>query len=122
MKNILSSLNPWFVTGLTDAEGSFYIVISQSKTNLIGWTVKPFFQTGASNNPANLRLLQSLQTFFGGGRIQKDSKNFLCYEVTDLETLLRVRDPFNKFPLQSTKLVNFKMWSQVLDMMVAKQH
>jgi LAGLIDADG endonuclease len=117
MKNFIK-LNPWFVTGYTDAEGTFVTSIYKSFTK-IGWAVQLKFSLVASNNPANLRLFQSLQTFFSGGRI---SQNILRFVVTDLPTLLKVRDHFNKFPLQSTKWVNFQLWNQVLDMMVAKEH
>jgi LAGLIDADG endonuclease len=115
----VSSLVPWFVTGYTDAEGCFFLSIFRSKTHSLGWAVKPKFAIGAENNPANRALLEQLKIFFGGGRIYL-SRNQLYYEVTDLPTLLRIRDHFLKFPLQSTKWVNFQLWSR--DMMVAKQH
>jgi len=39
-----TSLNPWFVSGLTDAEGSFCIIISRSSTYRLGWCVQAIFQ------------------------------------------------------------------------------
>ena len=54
------------------------------------------FSLVASSNPANLRLFKSLQTFFWGWSNRKeDSKNVLRYKVTDLLTLLKIRDHFN---------------------------
>ena len=79
------------------------------------------FEIGAANNSANLKLLESFRDFFGGGNIYLIG-NQLYYKVTDLQTLLKVRDHFNNYFLQSTKLIYFKLWSQVLDLMVAKEH
>jgi hypothetical protein len=40
MKSKLFRLNPWFVTGFTDAEGSFMISILRCFTHSMGWAVK----------------------------------------------------------------------------------
>jgi hypothetical protein len=47
---------------------------------------------------------------------------YLYYRATDLTTLLKIRSHFLQFSLQSSKLVYFQMWSQVLDRIVAKEH
>jgi LAGLIDADG endonuclease len=65
----LSRLNPLFVTGYTDAEGCFSVSIFRSQTHSQGWVVQPSFMIGAHYNPANRKLLESFQSFFGGGRI-----------------------------------------------------
>ena len=54
MSNLyVSVLAPWYVTGYTDAEGSFLISILRSSTHSTGWSVTLKFEIGAQNNPAN---------------------------------------------------------------------
>ena len=104
------------MTGYTDAEGSFSYSLPKSKTKT-GQAVKPSFSIGAHNNPVNQQLLEDFQTFFGGGRIYL-SDNQLYYRVFDLETLLKVRDHFLTYRLESTKRIYFELWCQVLEMIV----
>ena len=118
---IYCSLLPWFVTGYADAEGTFVISIQKSSTTRLGWQVKLIFEIGAANNLANRKLLESFKDFFGGGRVSLGG-NQLYYTVTDLPTLLRVRNHFLNHSLESTKLIHFQMWSQVLDLIVTKEH
>jgi hypothetical protein len=120
-KEIHLSLLPWFVTGFTDAEGYFKIRIKKSKSHRLGWAVQLVFLISALNNSANRVFLESLVLFFGGGQIYLD-RNQLYYCVQDLSILLKVRDHFLLYPLQSTKWIYFQLWSLVLDMMVAKEH
>ena len=86
-------LNPWFVTGYTDAEGSFHFSIFQNSSHSTGWRVKSFFVIGALDNLANRELLEYFKFFFGGGTINL-SGNQLYYHVQDLPTLLKVRAYF----------------------------
>lgn len=62
-------INPWFVTGFTDGEGSFSVSIYIEKKikGRLGWVVKPNFQI--SLNSRDINLLLKLQEFFSCGII-----------------------------------------------------
>jgi hypothetical protein len=62
--NTQPKLNPWFVTGLVDAEGSFFTSIFKSNTYKLGWYLKTNFAIGFGKN--ELSLLLQIQEFFGG--------------------------------------------------------
>jgi hypothetical protein len=51
-----TKLNPWFVTGFTDGEGSFgiSIYIDNRIKGRIGWAVKPSFQISLKSKDINL--------------------------------------------------------------------
>jgi hypothetical protein len=83
---IMINFNSWFVTGYTDAEGCFLISIVRGLGSILGWRVQLEFNISALNNPANLRFLESLVSFFGGGRISL-AGNQLYFRVLDLPTL-----------------------------------
>ena len=44
--NIKYKLNPYWMTGLTDAEGCFYVKIAKSKNHKVGWWTQVCFQLG----------------------------------------------------------------------------
>ena len=39
-------INPWFITGLIDAEGSFSVIVDKNKSRKLGWRVQTKFQLG----------------------------------------------------------------------------
>jgi hypothetical protein len=59
-----SKINPWFITGLTDAEGSFSVIIDKKNQRKLGWRVQTKFQIGVDKR--DLSLLLQLQQFLGG--------------------------------------------------------
>lgn len=65
--NNSSYVNPWFWTGLIDAEGSFSIIIDRSKTHKLNWRIQSKFQMDLHKR--DLSLLLQLQEFLGGFNI-----------------------------------------------------
>lgn len=48
--------------------------------------------------------------------------NMYFYEISSPASLIKVREHFDNFPLQTTKFVHFKLWCQVLDIIQNKEH
>lgn len=117
-------LNPWAITGLTDGDGSFYIAISKSAKNLIGWSVSINFQIVASANSANMKMLGLVKSFFGDiGNISKhNSDNTLRYTTGGVANCKIIQQHFLNYPLLTYKLVYFHLWSSVLDIMGKGEH
>lgn len=85
-----SKLNPWFVTGYTDGEGSFSIRLRTKSSSILGYHVSIVYSIGAEVNPLNLKLLERVKDYFGGvGSISK-SGNMYSFEVSSLKALLEV--------------------------------
>ena len=109
--NSIFNLNPWFVTGFYDGEGSFIISITKNKNTKLGWLVRPFFSIGLGKN--ELPLLLQLQQFFGGvGTISKSNTyNRVIYSVSSIKDLTNniIPLPFGpwKIPLINTKSCRF---------------
>ena len=53
-------LNPWFVTGLADSEGTFTVMIDKNQKRTLGWRVQAKFQIGLHKRDLDLlfKLLQ----------------------------------------------------------------
>jgi hypothetical protein len=70
-------MNPWFVTGYWDGDGSFYVVLRKDKTCKFGYSIGVECKVVAEINPSNLKLLEQIQSFFGGiGNISKDKNTY----------------------------------------------
>jgi LAGLIDADG DNA endonuclease family protein len=116
-------INPWYVTGFTDGEGSFSFSLVKSNSNKIGWALLIHFNLVASNNPANYSMLYAIQEFFGVGQIVYSKDNsYIRYIVNGLQNCIIIRNHFLSYPLLSFKLVHFKIWSEIIDIMLAKEH
>jgi len=55
-------INPWFWTGLIDAEGSFSIIIDRNKNRKLGWRVQSKFKIGLHKRDYNLLILLQPRT------------------------------------------------------------
>jgi LAGLIDADG endonuclease/NADH-Ubiquinone oxidoreductase (complex I), chain 5 N-terminus len=115
-------INPWFWTGLIDAEGSFSIIVDRKENRKLGWRVEPKFQLGLHTRDTDL-LLQ-LQTYWGGiGNIYPNSKrdvvNYMISSKNDLITLI---NHFDNYPLLSQKLADYLLFKKVVIMIMNKDH
>lgn len=106
------SIEPWFVTAashFTDAEGSFNVSVSRSSSTKIGWRVQMRFIIELHKK--DLALLTSIQSFFNGigTIINSITKDVVRFSVVDQIQIINVILPhFNKYPLQSAKLIDFQ--------------
>jgi len=91
--NSNSKLNPRFVTGLIDGEGSFYVSIYKHNDYKLGWCVLARFAIGLHKR--DLPLLLSLQKYFGGiGSFSHNkSTNVVTYLVSGVKDLTNIIIP-----------------------------
>lgn len=102
------TLDPLFVTGFTDAEGSFMAKVNKNSRCKTGWVVSANFTKIL--HLEDLPLLVGIQKFFGGvGFITKDFKrNQAYFTVVKLCDIINVIIPhFNSYPLLSKKQLDF---------------
>lgn len=115
---------PLFITGLTDGDGTFTVLVFKNKNTKLKWTVKLEFTICASNNPANLKMLGEVQNYFGDiGHVYTQSTDNTCrFTVYGINECKVIREHFEKYPLLTYKLVYFKIWSEVIDLLLKKEH
>ena len=113
-------LNPHWVSGFVDARGCFMISVRE-QAGSTGWGVSACFTLRSHIN--NLPLLLMIQSFFGGiGGIYVWEKSAI-YTVGKLEYIINVIIPhFKQYPLQSSKKINFQLWSECVDILANKEH
>jgi len=105
-----SPLNPNFITGLIDSDGSLGVAITPKSTG-IGWQVQLQFSIAASNNFANRVMFDIINLYFGGiGRIILGPRpNTIAFVVTGLNNCVIIRDHLLAYPLMTFKLVHFQL-------------
>lgn len=116
-------LNPWFITGFTDAEGNFNMIVAKSSSINIGWRVQARFIIEL--HIKDISTLNMIQSFFGGiGNITiNQNRNSTRFIIVNLNDLVKFIIPhFNNYPLQSNKKIDFESWKECIKIMSNKKH
>lgn len=115
----LDTLNPHWVTGFVDAEGSFIIIVCRQPGST-GWRVSPLFTLHL--HVKDLALLYKIKSFFGIGKIYVGKKS-ISFTVKRFDEIVNIVIPhFIKYPLRSAKSIDFNLWSQCVEIMTKKEH
>ncbi len=119
---LMYHLNPNYIIGLVDGEGSFTVYVNLNKSQNRRVRVEPKFYLKLTEEDKDI--LYQLQKFFGCGSVyfQKDTrpnhKNCFRYEVYNREDLNQIIIPFFqknklKFP---TKKRDFEIFCELMEM------
>lgn len=113
-------LVPWWVTGIFDSEGNFSISTQKVKDGYkISLAVK------VTQKEHSKGILLALQNFFGCGNIYLDNKKenaykFVVNKIDDI--VLKIIPHFDKYPLQTSKRLDYLDFKQVAFKMKDKLH
>ena len=113
-------MNPWYITGFSDAEGCFTISLVKNNKLKTGWVVRVKFQINLSVN--DKALLEQIQKFFCLGRGIYLKRNEIVLQVDSIKGFKAVIDHFDKYPLISQKYSDYLLFKQVVYMMLSKEH
>ena len=119
----LPQLNePWFISGFTDAEGCFLILIRKSPKNKLGWQLEANFTINL--HARDLELLRLIQAYFeGAGRISKERNNCCDFTIGSLDQIItKVIPYFDKYPLKTNKYSDYLLFKEVVMMMQRGEH
>lgn len=115
-------LDPWWISGFVDGEGSFSVFMYKSSKLKVGWETQLAFNITLHSK--DLNLLIRIQSFFGVGFIKNyKAYNRVSYNVVKFKDLVRVIIPhFNKYFLITKKRADFNLFSSVAEMVKNKEH
>lgn len=117
---IKSSLNPQFVTGFTDAEGSFQLIIRKNAELKVGWSIELKFAIGL--HIKELALLEAIQKIFGVGKLYNQGENAKQFRVSSIKDIELIINHFDKYPLISQKQADYLLFKQAIDLIKNKEH
>jgi hypothetical protein len=115
-------IDPYYVSGYVDGEGSFLISFSPRKKLKSGLEVRPSFSV--SQRKDRNQVLNLMKIYFHCGTIRFNSSDGTeKFEVRSLKDLtLKVIPHFKKYKLLSSKNIDFEKFCEVCEMMKRKEH
>lgn len=122
-KNGQFKLNPWFITGFVDAEGSFTISVIKDPRYKAGFRVEAIFSIALHKK--DLAILKLIQAFFGGvGNIKFETKrDVVSYVIRSKSQLAKVLfTHFDLFPLITQKRADYILFKQAFELISNDAH
>ena len=118
----MTKLNPYYVTGFVEGEGSFYVGILPRSFRKVDWEVRPSFSV--SQNKKNRAIIFQTKKFFDCGSIRPSEKDqTFKYEVRSLKDLKEKIIPhFEQYPLKGIKKRDFYFFRKVIGLMQRGKH
>ena len=113
-------LNPWFITGFTDAEGCFGLYIYKNAALKIGWYT--FLEFKITLHVKDKKLLENIKIYFGVGVISKHGENLCNYSIKSIKDIQKVINHFDKFPLKTKKIKDYKNFKKAYYIIINKEH
>ncbi|NIA11482.1 MAG: endonuclease [Nitrospiraceae bacterium] len=114
-------LNPYWISGFVDGEGTFYVGIYKNSTMRIGFQVLPEFVI--VQHKRDVELLNKIKNYFNCGVVRVNHDDRMEFRVRAISDLNYVIIPFfKKYPLRTKKKEDFKIFSEIVLMMVNKEH
>ena len=120
-------LNPHYVVGFIDGEGSFSISIGKHKTTKSGFDVRPEFEIELRKD--DQEILERILVTIGCGKIFDCSYErygwfpHAKYKITSNKNLRDYLFPFlDKYPLQAKKVEMYQRFKTIVTMVLNKEH
>jgi len=115
-----SKLNPWFITGFTDAEGSFIISVYRDEKSKLKWRVLAYFSIHVHEK--DLPLLKLIQKTLSVGIVRKNNENTVLFRVSGIKELQIIMNHFKNYPIVSAKYSDFLLFEECLELLKEKAH
>jgi hypothetical protein len=116
-------LNPNYITGFIDGEGSFNIIISVDPTRTSGYRVVCEFHITQKYHSAEV--LYAIKDYFNCGIIKVCSKQnkTLNYQINSFKDIHSKLIPFlDKNPLLTSKQLNYLTFKKAINMLINGEH
>lgn len=115
-----SDLNPWFVTGLIDAEWCFHLGLTANDKYKQNYQVTLKFSMSLHEKDKDL--LIKLKNYFGVGSIVNHGPTTLQYRITSIKDISTLISHCNNFPLTSQKRIDYELFKKAYNLIIDKLH
>jgi hypothetical protein len=113
-------LNPWFITGFTDAEGCFSFAVKPDAKSKLKWRTSPLFVIKL--HIKDIAILELIKNTLMVGKIRTNGKNSVQYVVESIKELQVIVDHFNKYPFVTEKASDFLIFKQCFEIIKQREH
>lgn len=115
-----SILNPAWVTGFIDGEGTFYVGLQPKLDIATGYQV--MLQFTITQHIRDQVLIAKLVEFFNCGYLIKDSSTKIQFRIRNFDHLSILFELLDSYPLQTQKALDAQAFRQVYVIMLNKEH
>jgi len=114
------NLNPYFVTGLIDAEGCFMVPLRASEKYKQKYQASLLFSM--SMDVKDQDLLIKLKNYLGVGSIVSHGSTTIRFKISSMKDMAALISHCDKYPLISHKRADYELFIQAYELMKAKAH
>lgn len=120
MNNRICNFSAWWLSGLTQADGSFVVCFEKRKEGKLPYRPRPVFVL--TQHISELEMIKALHTYIGVGklRINRDAVNLVINKQDDLINIILPH--FEKYPCRGGKHMSYLVFRQVVLLMQDKKH
>lgn len=122
-KNIANNneqLDPWFITGFVESEGSFKIVIVEDQRMLTGYRVLLIFSIGL--HVRDKAVLVNIQQTLGCGKITIHGPQSVQLQVSSKQDIEKIIQHFDNYPLITQKCADYELWKNAFELIKKGDH
>lgn len=110
--NYKYKFTPWWVTGFTQADGSFLVNFESRKEGVLPFRPRPYFVITQSKRELNIMI--ALHKYLGVGNMRYN-QDTVDISVTSIPDLINVIIPhFDKYPLRGGKIISYLIFRTVV--------
>ena len=118
------NLEPYWITGFSDAESIFVVRIQKNMSRLLGIRILPIYSIEL--HIRDIDTLHKIKEFFNVGSVIvriRDGKSTAIYSVKSIQDIVTVIIPhFKKFSLLTQKQADFILFQQAVNLIYNKKH
>ena len=114
-------LDPNWITGFTDGEGTFYIGINKNDTMTAGYQVLPEFRI--VQHEKDIQTLHKIKNFFGAGTVRVNHDDRYELRIRSISHINEIIIPhFTKHQLITQKKFDFLKFKKIIHIVNSKLH
>lgn len=115
-------IDPQWLVGFTDGDGSFYPIIHTNKSYVCGYQVQLVFDIAQEDKEKEV-LIRIGDQHFNGEYTWALSKNSQHLRITKKSTIVEYVNPFfSRYRLKTRKGVDFTIWQEMLSLVLSNKH
>ena len=115
------NLNPYWIVGFVDGEGTFYVGINPHQEMSIGYQILPEFRVVQHEH--DVQVLYGLKKHFNCGVVRVNHGDRKEFRVRNIHHLQSIIVPFfTRYPLQTSKKFDFIKFKKILSLMATDRH
>ncbi len=115
------NINPYWLSGFVDGEGTFYVGVNVNKTMKINYQVLPEFRI--VQHEKDIKLLYAIKKYLNAGVVRKNHEDRQEIRIRSFVDLNNIVIPhFDKYPLITQKRFDFIKFKKIINLMKNNHH